>query len=320
MADVPDWRTSWQGYLRFDRAGATASWTAFKDWVVRAADNFSAINGTVWSASFAYYAFFALVPLLLLLVTLATDVMARAQSEEAAQAAAFRYVVENIPLGVEGRRIVAATLQGVLDSRGKIGLVSVLGLLWSSLGFFQSLVCAVNQAWGQDPLNWWKLPLQNLKMVGVLLSALLLGNVLPVVVRTFDNYHNFGAAWISPLLTVLLALVPSIVLFCGFLLFYRIAPRRASRATFQIVWIPALLVTLLLQISQRLFGLYTTNFTNFNAVYGAFGGIIALMLWIYLSGVIIVFGGCLCAARRKQEAPVLHAEDGTPQAGLAAPH
>ena len=63
------------------------------------------------------------------------------------------------------------------------------------------------------------------------------------------------------------------------------------------VWVPALLVTLLLQVCQQLFVLYSTRFTNFNAVYGAFGGVIALMLWTYLSGVIVVFGGCLCAAR-----------------------
>jgi Ca2+-transporting ATPase len=34
-----------------------------------------------------------------------------------------------------------------------------------------------------------------------------------------------------------------------------------------------------------------------NAVYGAFGSIMALLLWIYLSGCIFIFGACLCAAQ-----------------------
>jgi len=36
-----------------------------------------------------------------------------------------------------------------------------------------------------------------------------------------------------------------------------------------------------------------------NAVYGAFGGIMALVLLIYLCGCIVIFGACLCAAQAK---------------------
>jgi uncharacterized BrkB/YihY/UPF0761 family membrane protein len=43
--------------------------------------------------------------------------------------------------------------------------------------------------------------------------------------------------------------------------------------------------------------IYLKNFATLNAVYGAFGGTMALLLWIYLSGCIIIFGACLCAAR-----------------------
>jgi len=34
-----------------------------------------------------------------------------------------------------------------------------------------------------------------------------------------------------------------------------------------------------------------------NAVYGAFGGIMALLLWIYISGCVFIFGACLCASQ-----------------------
>ena len=196
--------------------------------------------------------------------------------------------------------MISTTLQGVLDSRGKIGLIALLGVLWSSLGFFQSIVSAVNQAWNLEPLNWWKLPLRNLMMVGVLASALLLGNVLPAVLKIVEGYMKFAGSWTALLFSVISALVPPLVLFYGFLLFYKLAPRRRAGTTFAGVWLPALLVTALLALCQQLFVIYTTHITNFNAVYGGFGAVIALMLWIYLSGLIIVFGGCLCATREKR--------------------
>ena len=160
--------------------------------------NFSDINGTIWSASFAYYAFFALVPLLLLLVTLSTDVAAHFVGEQQAREQAFKYIVSNVdaylPVSTAVQETIHSTVRGVMDARGKIGLVAFSGLLWSGMGFFQSLVSAINQAWGHHPLNWWKLPLTNLLMLGVVLSALLLGVIVPAVLGTVERYVTFGGA------------------------------------------------------------------------------------------------------------------------------
>lgn len=284
------WRTRWTR----ERLAASAQvlWQRLKT----ANDLFSDINGTVWAASFSYYAFFALVPMIVLLVTVATDVAARFVGEQEAQAKAFGYIVTNIPLGTQGRELIGSTIRGVLESRGKISLIALVGLVWSSLGFFQSLVSSVNQAFRQQPLNWWKLPLRSLMMLGVLVSALFLGNVLPIILKTLQSYLTFSRVWVPLLFSVLGSLGSAVVLFYGFVLFYKLAPRRAAGITFRGVWLPALVVTALLQVAQQLFVWYSTRFADFNAVYGAFGGVIALMLWTYLSGVIVVFGGCLCAA------------------------
>ena len=272
-------------------------------WFKTAGLNFVDINGTIWSASFAYYAFFSLVPLLLLMVTVSTDVAARFVGEQAARAKAFDYIVRNVdtylPVSFSVQETIHSTVRGVMDARGKIGAVALIGLIWSGMGFFQSLVSAINQAWGHHPLNWWKLPLKNLLMVGVLLSALLLGVVVPAILKIVQKYLTVGGDWASMLFDVLGVLIPIAVLFYGFLLFYKLAPRRRANVTFSMVWIPALLVTALLQACQGLFVFYTTHITNFNVIYGTFGGVIALMLWTYLSGMIIVFGGCLCAAQRQ---------------------
>ena len=41
-------------------------------------------------------------------------------------------------------------------------------------------------------------------------------------------------------------------------------------------------------------------FTNFNALYGVFGTIMGLLLWIYFSGVILLLGGCIAATMHSQ--------------------
>jgi Ca2+-transporting ATPase len=93
-------------------------------------------------------------------------------------------------------------------------------------------------------------------------------------------------------------ILPSAVLFYGLSMFYKLAPRR--RTTFREVWLAALGVALLLRLLQYLFLLYAQNVAHFNAVYGAFGSVIAVLMWVYLSGSVIILGGCFCASQAEE--------------------
>jgi len=77
------------------------------------------------------------------------------------------------------------------------------------------------------------------------------------------------------------------------LMFYKFAPRRSP--PFAHVWMSALIGALLLELGQICFGWYLATFSNFNAIYGVFGTIMGLLLWIYFSGVIMLFCGCVAA-------------------------
>jgi YihY family inner membrane protein len=143
-------------------------------------------------------------------------------------------------------------------------------------------------------------------MTGILGSALFIGWILPVILNYVDYYYwryswefglNFG--FVKTLLQIVRLLIPPLVLFYGFLMFYKFAPRR--KTTLREVWTAALTVTLLMGILQRLFLFYAHNIGNFNKLYGTFGTVIALLLWIYLSGAIIILGGCLSAAKYEIE-------------------
>lgn len=262
--------------------------------LVRAWTIFSKINGTLWASSFSYYAFFALFPLLAFFVAVAAHFTDTQR--------AFQYVIDLVArfMPIEGadRDAIGKTVDNVINAREKIGALSLVGLMWSAIGFFQAAVGGINAAWNQEPLNWWHLPLKNLLMLGVVSSAVLFG---VAALGAFNSILAFApdTRWSPLLLQLANFAVTTGVLFYGFLFFYKFAPRRSAGATFADVWIPALLADFLLQGAQRLFVIYALYFGKFNAVYGAFGVVIALMLWIYLSGVIIVFCGCLCVSAHK---------------------
>jgi len=253
---------------------------------------YSSIDGEQRAASFAYYAFFALFPLLLLLVAVGSCFFDPAKVGTAVIDAVSNYVL----VDSDKHDMVRATIRGVIKARRGVGSFAVLGLVWSSLRFFQSLVRGVNRAWGTHEYTWWRLPLQNLLMIGVLASALVVGVAVPFAINWVESHIKFtdGALMIGLGIDFVRFVLPSAVLFYGFTMFYKLAPRR--RTTFREVWLAALIVTFLLQGLQLLFALYARNVARFNAVYGAFGSVIAVLMWIYLSGSVIILGGCLCAA------------------------
>jgi len=251
-------------------------------------------DGEQHAASFAYYALFSLLPLLVLLITIGTRFYGN--REQATQE--VLNLMSKFAEGLGSVEQVRATVEGFIQSRLGSGLISFGILTWCSLRFFHSLVRAVNSAWGTHEYNWWRLPLKNLLMVSVLASALLIGLVAPVILNGFEKYysgHREAVPFGGWAVKTARALLPPLLLFYSLALFYKFAPRR--RTTFREVWIEALLVTAALGGLQKLFVFYAGRVTNFNVLYGTFGSVVALLLWIYLTGTVIIAGGCSCAAR-----------------------
>ncbi len=245
------------------------------------------INGEQCAASFAYYAFFSLFPLILLLVVVGTFFV-----PDRLQAAhqVVKQVEEYVPLQAKDKAVLVDTIVHAIENGWRAGILGVLALIWSALRFFQALVIGVNRAWGFKDYNWWKLPLKNLFMIGILISALVLGLLAPLI---FNRLKTIFFLDLNLIVGVLPTILPPAILFYGLLMFYKFAPRRPAR--FSQVWIAALLATLFLELGQNVFEWYLGAFTSFNALYGVFGTIMGLLLWIYFSGVILLLGGCIAA-------------------------
>jgi Ca2+-transporting ATPase len=193
------------------------------------------------------------------------------------------------------QRHIFETIDGVIKARKQAGAVAFLIIAWAALQCFITLICATNRAWGTTVYNWWRLPLKSLVLLGITAGMVLLGMAVPVMAKMANDWlfpANDFSSWVYTLVSLV---IPLLVVFLSLSLFYRMAPLRPTQ--FAQVWAAALCATAFLQAAESLFVIYLKDFATLNAVYGAFGGIMALLLWIYLSGCIFIFGACLCAAQ-----------------------
>jgi len=256
-----------------------------------AVKKFWRIDGGQWAGAFAFNVFFSLFPLMILLVMVASFFVDRDRAGQEVNSYMDRYVW----MSGEMQGHVVDTVAGVIKSRQQAGAVALLILVWVSLQCFTTLIYATNRAWGTAVYNWWRLPLKSLLLLGITVGAILLGMAVPVLAKLAKDWlfpvSDFSY-WVHGMRSFL---IPPLAMFLSLCLFYGLAPRRPTR--FAEVWAAALCATALLQAAESLFVIYLKNFATLNAVYGAFGGIMALLLWIYLCGCIFIFGGCLCAAQ-----------------------
>ncbi len=256
-----------------------------------AVKKFAQMDGTQAAAAFAHYAFFSLFPLIMLFVTVISVVIGREQ----ACVEVLTYLKSYIPISADMGAYIFGTIIGVVNARGQASAVALLMLVWSAMQFFTTLVSATNQAWGAQAFNWWRLPFKSLVLLGIMVGAVLFSVAIPILVKMAGDSLLLENVWIAWPYAWAGYFIPALVGFVGLGLFFKLAPNRPTR--FDEIWFAALCASVLLQAAQSLFVIYLENFALFNVVYGAFGGIMALLLWIYLSGCIVIFGACLCAAQ-----------------------
>jgi membrane protein len=279
--------TDVRGWLR-------GEWTVLQ----RSLKIYSQIDGEQRAAAFAYYVLFALFPLLALLLMFGSSFFGTEQI--------VRAIGEVLPLDREQQAFLWESVAALERARGGVGVLSAAILIWCSLRFFQALVRGVNRAWHTIEIPWWQMPVKNILMLAILVSALLAGLLIPAVlqaiagtIRAAEEFihaylpdFNFRTA--SLILDLARYLLGAGVLFYSFSMLYMMAPRKKIR--FVEVWVPALLVTVALQACQMAFVNILPRFVNYG-IYGTVGGMMLVLMWVYFSGIIIMLGACQCAAR-----------------------
>lgn len=255
---------------------------------------FSEMGGTVSAAALAYYALFSLFPLLLFLVAILSIILA---NSEEAYYQAISFIRNALPVSVD---LIEDNMLEVLEQRGRIGVISAVGLLWAASGFFSILGRSINRAWPQVKLrSFVQSRLLALGMVGGLLILLLLSlfsstlsGLLPSLVQWVGLDKQILE---SPIRRVVLRVVAGMFTFLMFVALYRWVPNKQVNR--QAVFRGAALVTIVWELSKYGFAFYLgSGLVNFEYIYGSLGTLIILMLWIYFSNFLALLGAYLVAA------------------------
>lgn len=266
--------------------GRAAFWPVMK----LAAQKFMRIDGPQRAAALAYTGFFALFPVIILFVTAASFFVPR----EKAAAVVISYAETVFPSSSAVQAHVFAAVSQVIQTRGRASAVALLILVWVASQFFVTLIQAANRAWGTSGNKWWKLPLKSLALLGIMTVTVLGGIGVPILAKlAAGTLHS--RLFLPDAYRLALGVAPWVAVFLSVMFFYKLAPHRRTR--YAEIWPSALLAALLLNAAQSLFVFYLRHFATLNAVYGAFGGLMALLLWIYISSLVFVFCACLGAAQ-----------------------
>jgi membrane protein len=187
-------------------------------------------------------------------------------------------------------------------AQGSLTFAALAGLgiaLWSAKAGMTALMTATNIAYAEAEKR--SFVRQTLVAVAFTLGAIVgfllvlaIGIVLPLVLKALGT-----SSWVQMLAGVLRWLVLWAVAVTSFAVLYRYAPSRERARWRWVTWGSAIAAALWIVMSG-MFAWYVGSFASYGKTYGALGGVIALLMWFYLSSLTVVIGAEINSEMERQ--------------------
>ena len=256
----------------------------------RTAVEFWTDNAMRLGAALAFYTALSLSPLLLIVIALAGLFFgeAAARGELVGQLRGL--------IGDEGAQTIETMLAASRQRATGIGatLIGLGTLLIGATGVFAQLQDALNTVWNTKPetsnAGIWgavKDRLLSFSMVCGLAFLLLVSLVVGAIVSALGEALRGWAPGASALIQVTNFVLSLALMFLMFAMIFKILPN--ARPRWSDVWIGAALTTGLFAIGKHLIGLYLGH-AAVGSTFGAAGSFVVLLLWLYYSSLILLFG------------------------------
>ena len=276
----------------------------------RTISEFSEDNLTDFAAALTYYAVLSIFPALIALVSIVGLV---------GDPATITRVMTDIVSSI-GPASAADTFKGPIEgltkSSGGAGILLIVGIaaaLWTASGYVGAFMRASNVIYEVEEGRSF-IKLRPLQMLVTLLLVVLLALVLFALVLTGPVASAVGSAvgigdtavtvWDIAKWPVLFA----VVVFMIALLYYA-SPNAKLGGVKSIVPGAALAIVIWL-LASAAFAFYVANFGSYNKTYGALGGVIVFLVWLWITNVAILLGAELNAERERSR----QLKVGTPEA------
>jgi membrane protein len=271
----------------------------------RTVKEFSDDNLTHWAAALTYYGVLSIFPALLAVVSILGLV----------GSSAIQPLIENLTTVAPGpaKEIVTGALEGLQQSSGTgvLFVVALAGAIWSASGYISAFMDASNAIYDIEegrPI-WKKLPLRI--GITVLMLVLLSAGAVAVVLTgpVAEQAGKLFGVGDTALQIWNIAKWPVLVLIASFMfavLFYS-APNVKQPGVRSVLPGGVLAVVLWIAASAA-FALYVASFGSYNKTYGALGGAIVFLVWLWLTNLAILLGAEFNAERARTR----HIEAGHP--------
>jgi membrane protein len=274
------------------KAGA---WATLK----RTAAEFQEDNLTDWAAALTYYGLLSLFPALIAVVSL----LGLFGDPQTTTASLTEIITD---LGPESAaETFAGPIESLTENRGTAGAAFFLGLavaLWSASGYVGAFMRAANVIYETpEGRPFWKLrPLQLavtlamvLLMVSLALGLVATGPILDAVAGPLGLSDTAVTVWSIAKWPVMMAIF---LLMVGVL--YHASPN-VKLGGFRWVTAGSVVAIVAWAIASALVAFYVANFGSYEKTYGTLGGLIALLVWFWISNLAILFGLQLNAERER---------------------
>jgi membrane protein len=265
----------------------------------RTVAEFQEDNLSDWAAALTYYGLLSLFPMLIALVSI-VGLFGDPDSTT-------RTVTDiDTRIGPEsGAETFSGPIQSITSNRSSAGVLFVLGVataLWSASGYVGAFIRASNVIYEiEEGRPFWKLrPLQLavtlvmvLMVAFVLLALVLTGPVVRAVADPIGVGGGAVTAWNYakwPILAALFILMIDLL--------YYASPNAKMRG---FVWLTpgALLALVIWGLASTAFALFVANFGSYDKTYGTLGGVVVMLVWIWITNVAILLGHELNAERER---------------------
>jgi membrane protein len=269
--------------------GKRGWWNALK----RTFKEFREDNLTDWAAALTYYGILAVFPAILALVSI-LGLLGSGTTQS---------LIDNLGQVAPGpaKDIFTSAIENLQKSQGAAGIMLVVGLaaaIWSASGYVSAFMRASNDIYDVEegrPI-WKSLPtrvgttlvllvLLAITAVGVVLTGGLaeqVGKVIGVDKAAVDVWNI--AKW--PVLIAIVSLM--------FAILYYAAPN-VKHPKFQWVSPGGVVAVVLWIVASVAFAFYVANFSSYNETYGAIGGVIVFLTWLWITNIAVLFGAELNA-------------------------
>lgn len=259
----------------------------------------------VFAASLSFFGLVSLVPVLLVAIAALGYVIDDPIQARHAILSAVEHLLPGPAARAAAKELMARInfdnqVKTIMAQRGMAGILGVVTLIWAALQIFVSSIPAMNAGWEvTENRSWLRVRLIALGLLvgsGALFLLSLLPSAGPDLVRRL-HIPWLGlpehVPWYVDLAFAVLAVAINAAMFS---LLFRFLP--AADVHWREAAVGGIAMGILWELAKQGFSLYVARAGSHNAMYGALGGVMILITWIYYTSMLILLGAELAKLHR----------------------